>query len=83
MFLFLFLTRPGCHLCDAARPTVLEAVKEVGGKVTEVDVDGDDRLLLEYGSRIPVLLGPNGEVLAEGVIERRGLRRRLSRVRLS
>jgi hypothetical protein len=83
MFLYKFLTRPGCHLCDAARPIVLAGVREVGGEVVEVDIDGDDGLLAEYGARIPVVLAPDGEVIAEGVIERRALRRSVRRSRVN
>jgi hypothetical protein len=83
MFLYQFLTRSGCHLCDLARPIVLAGVSKAGGAVVEVDVDGDDRLLLEYGARVPVVLDPGGSVIAEGVIERREFRRSLRRNRVS
>ncbi len=76
-FAFEFLTRPGCHLCDEARPLVLAAVQTAHGMVQEVDIDTDDRLLKEYGMRIPVLLTPDGEVIAEGKIDARSLRRSL------
>ena len=78
-FAFEFLTRPGCHLCDEARPVVLAAVQGAHGVVHEVDIDTDDRLLKEYGMRIPVLLTPDGEVVAEGVIEARSLQKSLRR----
>jgi len=46
--------------------------------LAEVDVEGDDDLLGLYGFRIPVLLGPGGKVIAEGVIDdRRALRKRI------
>ena len=76
-----FVTRVGCHLCDHARPVVLEAARRAGAVVEEVDVDRDDHLLANYGMRIPVLLGPEDEVLAEGVIDdRKALRRLLKRL---
>ncbi len=78
-----FLTRPGCRLCDQARPLVERVAKRAKATLEEVDVDTVERLHTEYGSRIPVVLGPGGEVIAEGVIgDRRKLRgeiRRLSR----
>ena len=50
----------------------------MAGVTLEVlDIETDDALLSEYGMRIPVVLGPDGEVLAEGLIERRTLRRAL------
>jgi hypothetical protein len=82
IFAIKFLTRKPCHLCDAARPLVRSEARRLGIDVVEVDVDDDDRLLALYGLRIPVVLGPGDQVLAEGVIEdRRALRRVLRRAR--
>ncbi len=51
---------------------------KVGVVIDEIDVDGDDTLLSLYGMRIPVVLGPGDEVLAEGIIgDRRALERAL------
>jgi hypothetical protein len=47
--------------------------------VQEVDIDSDDLLVKEYGMRIPVLLSPDGQVVAEGLIEAGSLRRSLRR----
>jgi hypothetical protein len=66
-------------LCDDARPLVEWAAMKVGVVIDEIDVDDDDTLLSLYGMRIPVVLGPGDEVLAEGVI---GDRRALERVLL-
>ena len=82
-FVYRFLTRPGCHLCDVARPEVMAAVEGNGGSVHEIDIDSDDLLLQEFGLRIPVLLDPDDRVLAEGNIDARRLRRRLRRLRRS
>ncbi|MEE8406708.1 MAG: glutaredoxin family protein [Acidimicrobiia bacterium] len=74
-----FLTRPRCHLCDDARPLVEWAVGKAGVDLEEIDVDGDDPLLSLYGMRIPVVLGPDDEVIAEGVIvDRKALRKAIS-----
>lgn len=77
LFVFEFLTRPGCRLCDEARPLVLAEVEKAHGVVLEVDIDSEDRLVSLYGMRIPVLLASNGEVVAEGVIDAHSLRRSL------
>jgi len=75
-FSISFLARPGCHLCDEARPLILWAAAKEKVAVVEVDVDRDDELLGVYGLRIPVVLGSNRDVLAEGVIDdRRAMRR--------
>ena len=67
----VFLTRPGCHLCDDARSIVLAAAAAAGAVVEERNVDLDDRLLANYGLRIPVVLAPDGSVVAEGIISNR------------
>jgi hypothetical protein len=41
----------------------------VGAIVEELDIDENDMLISVYGMRIPVLLGPRDEVIAEGVID--------------
>ncbi len=47
----IFYSRPGCHLCDAAR-TVLESE---GIAFNEVDITGDPGLEAEYGVLVPVV----------------------------
>jgi glutaredoxin len=54
MRLVLF-SRPGCHLCDLARETILAERSRSGFEFEEVDVSLDDALELEYGVRIPVV----------------------------
>lgn len=65
----LFYGRPGCHLCDDARPVVARAAALARLVVEEVDIDADPELAVDYGLRIPVVEGPSGRVLAEGVVE--------------
>lgn len=48
-------TRPGCHLCDVARETVLSLRSRLAFAFDEVDIEADEELELEYGIRIPVL----------------------------
>lgn len=74
-----FLTRPGCHLCDAVRALVQREVARQSLDLVEIDIDQDDYLVAEYGLRIPVVLS-GGQVLAEGEIGQRSLRRRLKRL---
>ena len=47
--------RPGCHLCDVAREVIEAERGRSGFTFEEVSVEGDDRLELEYGVRIPVV----------------------------
>jgi glutaredoxin len=51
----ILYTRPGCHLCDVARETVLSLRERVGFAFEEIDIEADEELELEYGIRIPVV----------------------------
>ena len=53
------------------------AAARYGFDLEVVQMESDDELVREFAWRIPVLLGPDGTVLAEGVIEDRPLRRAL------
>ena len=50
------LTRPGCHLCEAASEALDRVAAKSGEAWTEVDISGDPELEDEYGLRIPVVL---------------------------
>jgi glutaredoxin len=56
----ILFTRPGCHLCDAAR-AVLESEAIA---FHEADITADPGLEAEYGTRIPVV-----EVAGQPVFE--------------
>jgi glutaredoxin len=53
-------SRPGCHLCDAARDVILAQRARSWFAFRDVNVETDDALELEYGIRIPVVT-VNGE----------------------
>jgi glutaredoxin len=57
-------TREGCGLCDEARRVLVAERERTPFELEEIDVEGDDRLELEYGLRIPVVL-VDGEELFE------------------
>lgn len=48
-------TRPGCHLCDVARGVVESVTAELGVDSAEVDIRTSRELLLEHGTRVPVV----------------------------
>lgn len=50
------LTRPGCHLCEAARDSVDRVTAALGLGWAEVDVDDDPELARRHAEEIPVLL---------------------------
>ncbi|MDK1359943.1 glutaredoxin family protein [Arthrobacter sp. zg-Y1219] len=52
----LLLTRPGCHLCEAAR-AVLERIRaDLAISWREQSIEGDAGLTSRFGEEIPVLL---------------------------
>lgn len=80
-FSITFVTRAGCHLCEEAEPIVGTVAGSLGVDLEVVDMDSDDQLVRLYSLRIPVVLGPDGTVLAEGNIDRRALRKALKSAR--
>jgi glutaredoxin len=50
------LTRPGCHLCEVAKPALDRIAAATGESWVEVDVTNDTELEREYGDRLPVIL---------------------------
>ena len=67
----VFLTRPGCGLCDEALPIVAKSTRWLGVELVTVDITTDPALEADYHLRIPVILNRQGRVLAEGQISRR------------
>ncbi|MDF1595501.1 MAG: glutaredoxin family protein [Acidimicrobiia bacterium] len=63
-----FLTRQQCGLCRTAAPVILRVAVIARAEVSVRDVTTDDELFDRYEHRIPVVLGPDGRVLAEGQI---------------
>lgn len=48
-------TRPGCHLCDAAKQAMLAARCEGQYTLREINIDLDPHLARRYGWDIPVV----------------------------
>jgi glutaredoxin len=55
------LTRPGCHLCDAAREVVERVCADLDVAWTEVDITTDEDLHARYWEQIPVTLVDGGQ----------------------
>jgi glutaredoxin len=70
-------SRPGCHLCDVAREAILLLRDRLGFEFTEVDIEADDELELEYGIRIPVV-EVDGEEAFEVTVDAERLARMVS-----
>ena len=50
------VTRPGCHLCEAAREVVARVCADLGETWEELDMDADPALAARYAEEIPVTL---------------------------
>lgn len=48
-------TRPGCTLCDEAKHAIAPLLKEVGARLTEINIDQDPHLRALYDYDVPVL----------------------------
>ena len=48
-------TRPGCHLCDAAKAAIAPLLQEFGATLREGNIDADSVLQERYSSDIPVI----------------------------
>jgi glutaredoxin len=48
-------SRPGCHLCEAAKAAIKPLLTEFGATLHEINIDGDAVLTERYGWDIPVL----------------------------
>jgi glutaredoxin len=56
------VTKPGCHLCDAARDIVTGVVGEsAGAELVERSIDDDPELYDRFAEEVPVVL-INGRV---------------------
>ncbi len=76
-----FVTRAGCSLCDEGRAKLARVAGMLGVEVVDVDVDADPARQETYGGRVPVVLGPGGDVLAEGRLTAAGVIAALLRLR--
>ncbi len=73
-------SRPGCHLCDEARESILALRSAgLGFELEEVDIEGDEELHARYFERIPVVT-VDGEPVSELVLDPDALRARLDTV---
>ncbi len=51
----MLYSRPGCHLCDAARAVVERVTQQLGERFVERDITLDPAELRAYGDSIPVV----------------------------
>jgi thiol-disulfide isomerase/thioredoxin len=74
----MIYSRPGCHLCDEMKATVLRVAQDVGATLEEIDISRDPTLEQRYGLEIPVLM-VNGVKAAKYRVTEAELRKILER----
>jgi hypothetical protein len=81
MTLVTLYGRPGCHLCDEARESIL-AMRDLGAPLLlrEVNIEEDDHLHAAYLERIPVV-EVEGAIVSELTLDEDALRAMLDTVR--
>ncbi|GIW41045.1 MAG: thioredoxin family protein [Candidatus Binatia bacterium] len=75
---FVLYTRHDCCLCEEMEPVVRKVSRELGARLTVVDVDADPRLGELYGTEVPVLFFGTKKI-AKGRVTERELRDRVRR----
>ncbi len=52
----IIYSRPGCHLCDEAKASILSAGCSDQFVLEEIDIESDEELLRKYKYDIPVIV---------------------------
>ena len=52
----IIYSRPGCHLCDEAKASILSAGCSDQFVLEEIDIESDEELLRKYKHDIPVIV---------------------------
>ncbi len=55
-------SRHGCHLCEDLLQQLIQLQEVYDFGLTEVDVDESEKLIAQYGSKVPVVICKNEEV---------------------
>jgi glutaredoxin len=72
----ILYTRSGCHLCDAAWQLLERYQSRYKFRLQAVDVEGDQELVRQHGSWVPVVT-VNGKVRFRGAVNEMLLKRLL------
>ncbi|MDH5407862.1 MAG: glutaredoxin family protein [Gammaproteobacteria bacterium] len=54
--------RTGCHLCEDMLGQLQQLQPELGFGLETIEITGQPSLELEYGEKVPVLMGQNNEI---------------------
>ncbi len=74
------VSRDNCHLCKVVYRVATHLQHDLPFNLDTVDVDSDQRLLIKYGDRVPVVLINEREALA-GKVTAGDLRRAVEKAR--
>jgi glutaredoxin len=61
-------SKPDCHLCDEAKAVLLKMQRHHGFQLREVNIADDEKLMAEYGERIPLVL-VNGHLICKYFVD--------------
>jgi len=61
-------SKPGCHLCDDAKAVLLKMQRRHDFVLGEVNIATDEKLLAEYGARIPLVF-VNGHLVCKYFVD--------------
>jgi glutaredoxin len=70
-------SKPDCHLCDLAKVHLRGLQRKWGFELREVNIASDEKLLAEYGTRIP-LIWVNGQLACKYKVDEHALRQKLA-----
>ena len=73
-------SRPGCHLCDEAKKTILAAAPRFPFQLVEINVEDNPHWEAEHGQDIPVVF-INGHKAFKHRVSTAALVRYLSKIR--
>ena len=61
-------SKPGCHLCDDAKAVLQRLQRRHRFTLREVNIAADEKLLAEFGTRIPLVF-VNGHLVCKYVVD--------------
>jgi glutaredoxin len=73
-------SRPGCHLCDEAKKTILDAAPRFPFQLVEINVEDNPQWEAEHGQDIPVVF-INGRKAFKHRVSTAALVRYLSKIK--
>ncbi|MFQ5948330.1 MAG: glutaredoxin family protein [Acidimicrobiia bacterium] len=82
-FTVTFVTKRDCPLCARAEPIVMRWTSRLGAPLERVYIEDEPEMKQLFSERVPVVLGPDGSVVAEGSISSARLALALGRAKLA